>query len=100
LEAKTHVQSTFLKKTSLICDSDDAFGAQHILLHQETHVCRLSTIYAWAKGLCWLNNKLGILRQHVNCDLGLNCCLWQGCAVARPTPGGKPGREEHRRTGA
>lgn len=64
-----------LKKTLLICDSDDAFGAQHIPLHQETHIHWLSTIYTQAKGLCWLNNKVGILCQHMNGDLKLKCHL-------------------------
>lgn len=87
---KNSCSEHIFKKTSLICDSGDAFGAQHIPLHQETHVYWLSTIYTRAKGLCWLNNKVGILCQHINGDLNLKCHLWHGCAVTRHTPAGKP----------
>lgn len=90
---KNHAQSTVFKRLSLICDSDDACGAQHILLQQESQVCRLGTTHTWAEGFCWLREEPAAPCRHISCvpKPAAPCqgvCWGQSCSLAA---GGKHG---------
>lgn len=57
------------QKTSLICDSDDARGAKHILLHPETQLYHLSTIRTQVS-VVWTGVSNAVPRSHLQGGMG------------------------------